>query len=534
MKRYTVPLMVENSKTVFAGRKWFFVWCSEWMPVVAYAVCTLVLTLLFRAYVPYSTDEFPHYKLAYCALLGGDFAVQAQAGCNHYWLALPFTMFELPLRSVAYVGSFPSFYALPALFVWPGVDIVRWLGAAFIVLQAFVLARIFRMPMAAIFAGLVGFFPYLFQHMVDTGPVAFQTTSVFLLFALCKRWCERPTYRDAVLAGVVVFLGIWTKLVYFVLLPGIALACLPMLIDYRATWWKKGRRMLVVKQALLGFAVGAALTLLFMFSYDLGDPDAMPVLAEIDRGGRYALAEYVERFGSLPAVKSLANPLVATQRVFEVDRPSWAGALYAMLAYCFVPFALLLCVWRDLALWRRCAGALILYVAFILTIVLITQTKIAWAAHHTVLALPFLILSFLSTLQCLGLGLRRTRLPLIKLAVPLVAFFVIMVHAFASFASQASRPFDTFPTKGSIWIARHHEIYACDRNGPVRNVLTIGELSVPQENVARQVSLLHNRDVAFRLGEGSFYDLRMKVLPIAIGDCVPTAPVFRDQGLPPM
>ncbi len=534
MNRFDFPSRAVSPKHVVSSATQRWTWRPEWTHVALYAACTLALTLLFRAYVPYSTDEFVHYRLAFCSLLDGDSFVHAQAGCDRYELALPFTSLNLPLRSVAYVGSFPSLYALPALFVWPGVDTVRWLGAAFIVLQAFVLARVFRMPMATIFAGLIGFFPYFFQHMVDTGPVAFQTTSVFLLFILCKRWCERPTFLDAILAGVVVFLGIWTKLVYFVLLPGIALACLPMLIDHRATWWERGLRARTLKQLALGLAVGAGLTAAFLLSYDPADPDVMPLLAEIDRGGRYAFTEYIERFGSLPAVKSLANPLVATQRVFEVDRPSWAGAFYAILAYCFVPFALLLCVWRDLALWRRCAGAFMLYLAFVLTLILITQTKIAWAVHHTVLAFPFLILSFLSTLQCLGLALQRTRLPLIKLAVPLVAFFAIMVHAFASFVHQASRPFDTFPQGGKIWIARHHEIYACDRGGPTRNVLTIGELSVPQESVARQFSLLHDRDIAFRLGEGSFYDLRMKVLPMAVGTCVPMAPVFRDQGLPPM
>lgn len=509
-------------------------WQLGWTPIAVCLACTIAITVLFRWYVPYSTDEFVHYRHAYCSFFDGTHFDYAQAGCEMYNLTLPFTSLSLPLRSVAYVGSFPSLYALPAFFVWPGVDTVRWLGAAFIAIQALVLSRVFRMPLLAAFAGLVGFFPYLFQHVVDTGPIAFQTTSVFLVFMLCKRWCVRPTFLEPALAGLIVFCAIWTKLVYFVLLPGIAFACIPVLIDHHATWWKRGIRSRSLLQVLAGAAIGAGLTAMFAFAGQPGDPDAMPVLAELNRGGRYALAEYVERFGSLPAVKNLANPLAATQRVFEVDRPSWAGAFYAILAYCFVPFALLLCVWRDLALWRRAAGALVLYGAFILTLILITQTKIAWAMHHTVLSFPFLILSFLSTLQCLGLALKRTRLPLIKLTIPLVALFFVMVQSFASFAYQANRPFDTFPTTGKIWIARGHEILACDRDGPVRGVLTIGELSVPQEGVARDFSLLHDRDIAFRLGEGTFYDLRMKVLPLAVGTCVPASPVYRDQGLPPM
>ena len=230
--------------------------------------------------IPYNMDEFVHYHALGCAT-----ATHARElptirdGCGYFDLRLPGTSAPLPLRSYLYIGSFPAlpFYPFWRLVADPVA--VRLLGAACFLLATLLAARLLGVATSAmVTAGLV--FPvWLVTFVVDEGPVG--VSAVLLLFALLaiRRALAASRARGsaawAAAAGLALFLGLWTKLVFAWWLPVVALFV-----------FEEARRQglsapALARQRLPALLTGAAL---------LAVPTAL-LLASVDRDGRrYAAA----------------------------------------------------------------------------------------------------------------------------------------------------------------------------------------------------------------------------------------------------
>ncbi|HXK09174.1 MAG TPA: hypothetical protein VMT70_06000 [Vicinamibacteria bacterium] len=169
-------------------------------------------------------DEVVHYHALGCmtAPLQGDLPL-IRDGCGYHDLRLPFTETLLPLRSYLYTGSFPS---LPFYPFWRLLDApvaARVQGAIFFFLVVLMAGRLLRArPSSVLLAALV--YPVLLAtFLVDEGPVGLSAVLLLAALLAARRALagesrSRPV-AWAVLAGLALFLGLWTKLVFAWWLP---------------------------------------------------------------------------------------------------------------------------------------------------------------------------------------------------------------------------------------------------------------------------------------------------------------------------
>jgi hypothetical protein len=172
-------------------------------------------------------DEFVHYHALGCATAEHlRELAPIRDGCGAFDLRLPFTSTPLPLRSYAYIGSLPS---LPFYPFW------RWLsdpaaarvqGAVFFLLWLWLAANLLRVGTAAILTASLLFPVFLSTFVVDEGPVGLSVLLFVGALLAARRSLDtrgrRAAVAWAVLAGLVLFHGLWVKLVFAWWLPAFA------------------------------------------------------------------------------------------------------------------------------------------------------------------------------------------------------------------------------------------------------------------------------------------------------------------------
>jgi hypothetical protein len=194
---------------------------------LAGTVALLLLAWLSPRAVPFNMDELVHYHALGCATapLQRDLPL-IRDGCGYHDLRLPFTTTPLPLRSYLYTGSFP---ALPFYSFWRLLDdpvSARVQGAVFFLLVVFMAARLLRArPSSVLLAALV--YPVLLAaFLVDEGPVGLSAVLLLAALLAARRSLAAGRARSsaawAALAGLLLFLGLWTKLVFAWWLPAAA------------------------------------------------------------------------------------------------------------------------------------------------------------------------------------------------------------------------------------------------------------------------------------------------------------------------
>jgi len=190
-------------------------------------VALLAAAWLSPRAIPYNMDEFVHYHALGCAA-----AVHSRElplirdGCGYYDLRLPFMSTPLPLRSYYYIGSLP---ALPFYPVWKLLDepvASRLQGAAFFLLSTLLARRLLRVRTGAAVAASLVFPVWLVTFLVDEGPVGLSAVLLLLALLAARRALQAPGARAGVPwaagAGLALFLGLWTKLVFAWWLPAFA------------------------------------------------------------------------------------------------------------------------------------------------------------------------------------------------------------------------------------------------------------------------------------------------------------------------
>ena len=434
----------------FVERFVLFVWTSH-----RYLLLCLIIALLFAWLVPYNTDEFIHYHPILCHAYPLNALNTFTGACGALDLRLPLVDWVAPLRSYLYIGSWPAAYYLPFFWLWPSPVSERLMNVLFLLLQALVLSRLFPFRPWHVFLGLLLFFPYAFQHIVDTGPVAFQILSVYALTLVFERWITTKHLAYPLLGAVLVFLSIWTKLIFIALIPGILIIFALALhaARERLTHDKDVTRFVI--QLLAGSFVFLLLLGTLLLSTSPADPTSYPILDELmDKGeGQESIASFFTALPNLEVTKALLNPLRATHRVFDVlpVAGSWLIRLYDVLLYLGVPILSAMALFLP-RIRSRVWKPLTLFGAFVITFLLIAWTKMSWAMHHTVLSFPFLVLAWLSLLSML-----RTAGWLRSLAAAWVTLFMaINLFWFALFPSQSIRASDD-PSKERINTFLHDE-----------------------------------------------------------------------------
>jgi hypothetical protein len=257
-------------------------------------------------------------------------------------------------------------------------------------LQAFLLHRLFKTPLSASFILLVSFMPYAFQHIVDFGTNIFQTTSVFLICCLAREWMRslrdnRPrAWLYPFFIGLTVFFGIWIKLSFFALIPGVLALIFYSIFEKNEVSGSSifpDRRKLILHFAIL-FVSAAAFTFMLLNS--------------VDRGGQtyyQSVCRYAHYMTADPKglLRYLFNPLLSADRIFIIEKGTgMAGGLLFIAALVFM----LLSGIRQLYLKRIRFNYVILNIfLFFLTFFLVSMHSRSWAMHNVIVAFPFLILA---------------------------------------------------------------------------------------------------------------------------------------------
>ena len=176
-------------------------------------------------------DEFVHYHALGCATAEGSRDLPPiRDGCGWFDLRPPLAPEPLPLRAYSYIGSVPAapFYPFWRLFDDPVAARVQ--GAFFFLLWAALAARLLRVRASAIVVAALVFPVWLVTFLVDEGPVGLSALLFVLALAAARRALASPGGRAAAAwaagAGLALFLGLWTKLVFAWWLPAFAVFAL--------------------------------------------------------------------------------------------------------------------------------------------------------------------------------------------------------------------------------------------------------------------------------------------------------------------
>jgi hypothetical protein len=397
---------------------------------VAAAVLLLVVSWASPRAIPYNMDEFVHYLPLGCATAPLQQGLPLiRDGCGYHDLRLPGTATFRPLRSYLYIGSLPVLPYLPFRLLLDDPVSVRVQGAVFFLLVVALSARLLRArPSSVLLATLV--YPVLLvTFLVDEGP--FGLSAVLLLTALLatRRAVAADGARRAVtwaaIAGLCLFLGLWTKLVFVWWLPA-ALAFALAEARSRAGAWRAAVR----RHGRAAAACALALLL----------PTAL-LLASVDRDGR-PYAE-VLRQGKVSADPDEVEAAAGRLAPYVVDGSriaprnlllsrSIADRLPAALALFLLVLGLRSRRSRwEIAAWT--AGA-----AF--TFALASSSEYSQWPHH--FAFPLLLLAFALALAADGAG-RRVRS---GAAVLVVAFWATLGARWP----QAAFPTESSPAKDEL------------------------------------------------------------------------------------
>ena len=363
--------------------------------------------------VPFDMDEFAAYHALGCAAypLSRQLNVYREP-CAEDELTLPLVSRPLPLRSYLYVGSFPvvPFYPFWRLLRTPVAARIQ--GAAFLVLAVLLFSRLAGTPWATtlLAAAVFPIFPGAF--LVDTGPVGITLALLAGVLLLVRDAAAAGTARGAwpraAAAGAVAFLGVWSKLNFVWLLPAV-------LIFWFHERRRTERRPAALRPAAVAFAAFAAAFLV---------PTTWLMLARTPDGARYY---DVVRLGGVSADPEAIATQARTLASYFADG---SAAAPRVLSFPGKPIDLVPCALASvLLLWglergRRGPEAFWLAAAFVTFLVMLPSAR-AWAAHHFVLGLVFVVLALAASLRRLG----AERPSLLRGAVVVVAAYWLSLVA---------------------------------------------------------------------------------------------------------
>jgi hypothetical protein len=360
-------------------------------PLLAAAALLAAAVLSPRA-VPFDMDEFVAYHALGCAAypLSRQLNVYRER-CVDDELAPPLSPRPLPLRSYLYIGSFPvvPFYPFWRLFHSPVAARVQ--GAAFFLVAVHLLSRLAGARWGTTLLATLVFPIFAGAFLVDTGPVGISLVLLAGTLLLVRSAATAPTARrgwpSAAGAGLLSFLGVWVKLNFVWMLPAALLFGVYERRRAGAGHDHDARRPPAV-------AVAAFLAAFLI-------PTAWLMLARTSEGARYY---DVVRLGGVSADPEAIATQAGTLASYFVDGSAAVPRVLSMprqaidVVPCLLAAALL--IW---GVTRARGGEESLWLgAALLTFLLMLPSARAWAAHHFVLGLVFVVLALAASLRRLG------------------------------------------------------------------------------------------------------------------------------------
>lgn len=364
--------------------------------IVFALVAAAAVFALFRRFVPVNMDEFVSYQTI-VALHFPNSAENVFCSTNASFYLRVLDRITLPLLTYDYIGSLSALLYTPLYLVWPSPDSARLEGLVALFVQALVLARLFRFRAAPVFCCLLFFVPYSFVHIADTGPVAFQTTSVFLVCYLLRAWLlsRNPRRRAGLLlgAGLAIGLGCWVKPTYFFASAGLAaLAVSTLVIALVRRPAERGRRL--AEYALLFFSAAVPAALVYEAKHPGGGP-YLPVITGNFVPQQVQFAGFGTRLQA-NVLHFVYNPLDAVLPCFDFVPPLPVARVLIWLAAGALFVGSL---WSYGGLPRHRREIWLNWALFAVALLLVATNLYAKSMHHAVLAYPFAILAVSRAVQ---------------------------------------------------------------------------------------------------------------------------------------
>lgn len=360
---------------------------------IALSVLLLVFAYLSPRFIPYNMDEFSHYHVLGCKFSPlNDTYNRFANGCDEYDLKLPGTASYLPLRSYIYIGVAQTvpFMAFWALFDDPVAGRVH--GTVYLILVTYLLARLVAVKWRhALFAVLL--LPaFCAPFILDTGPVGISLCALLAAMLLMRKAVTLGQASSQVglgiLIGLVTALAVSIKAVFFWVVPALVVWTLWMIRPQDNRSWLAavtGRWPLLLSAAVT-FAIPVIMLLAAVDR--LGHP-----FIEVSSNGGMSLSPsailyQIKRLGRLVmngARFDFRTMRFAEQPVFE--------ALPALIGVFILAAGLWFKQRRDRHL------VLVLLLLGAMTFGIIATNARAWAPHHIVYALVFVVAALAS---CIG------------------------------------------------------------------------------------------------------------------------------------
>lgn len=361
-------------------------------------VCVLVLAAaaLSPRLWPYNMDEFSAYHVLGCLRSGlglqyNDFDL----GCRAFDLRLPGTSLWLPLRAYTYLGSAQSLFFLPFWALIRDPVAGRILGAVCLLLASWCIARLARVRWRhALLASLL--LPvYAMAYPEETGSAALPVTVVLWVMLLMRRAVAATGLWRQLGAGLAVgltaFLGIYMKPVFLWTGPALLLWAVWIWREQLGDEPASLRRVPWAAAASALVAVAVPLLLLLAST----DREGHRYVDVMSSGGLTlsprSILGSVRWLGSLVTDSALFN-----NRVLSIPGNLLLDAVPALLAAAVLGWALL-----RMPRVQRPQVQLFLAQAVVTFGVVCTNSS-AWAPHHLVFALVFLVMALAGSLQSLG------------------------------------------------------------------------------------------------------------------------------------
>jgi hypothetical protein len=365
------------------------------------AVLLVAAAALSPRVVPYNMDEFVHYQALGCASAPLQRGLPVyRDGCGLYDLRLPLTATPLPLRSYLYIGSVP---ALPFYPFWRLIDdpvAVRVQGAVFFLAWLLLAARLLRTGLPPLLAAALVFPTLVTTFVVDEGPVGLAAVLFTAALVAIRRALARGGDPElarggaravawGVVAGLLLFVGIWAKLVFACFLPAVAAFAWR---ELPGPWREAVRGARRSWRPLAACALAAALpTVVLLASTDV---DGRPYAAAVRRGRiSLAPAEVVERLVRL--AREAGDPEEEAPRNVLLRRsPLDAVPVLLALAVLVAGTRRSVSAGRGaIALWAALAG---------LTLGLLSLSAYCQWPHHAFYGLLLLAMALALALDALG------------------------------------------------------------------------------------------------------------------------------------
>jgi hypothetical protein len=177
------------------------------------AFLCLSVWIFLAIHIPINNDEAIHFQPIACRAYPFSWMHQFRERCAEKDLRL-FDVW-LPIRSFWYAGSSSALFFVPLWWVFHDPLAIRlWEGILWL-LSGYLLSRIILVPWSIVASVVLLSIPFLAQHVLDTGPIAWQLVMLQAAILLIIKAVSRPTIWKpllyGVLAGVCIFFAIEQK-----------------------------------------------------------------------------------------------------------------------------------------------------------------------------------------------------------------------------------------------------------------------------------------------------------------------------------